>query len=161
MESLGINVPFLTAQAINFILFFILFTKYISKPFLEYIGKQKNAEKEREELTKKLQSQEKDYEQKNKELISEAKKERDSIFLEAKKSAENVKNDIIAEAKVEAENIIKRAKEQAESQKTELEKEMTKKCADMSVMIVSKALSNYLDEDGRKKVTDYIITSQK
>jgi F0F1-type ATP synthase membrane subunit b/b' len=42
MENLGIDGKLLSAQLINFILFFIIYKKYIAKPFMAFLKKEKS-----------------------------------------------------------------------------------------------------------------------
>jgi len=60
MENLGIDPKLIFSQILNFAVFFFIFFRFIAKPFNAYLSKQKELEKEREELaasTKKQQEE--------------------------------------------------------------------------------------------------------
>ena len=46
MENLGINVKLIIAQIINFALFFLIYKKFIAKPFVNFINGEKKKEEE-------------------------------------------------------------------------------------------------------------------
>ena len=159
MENLGIDIKLLLAQAINFVLFFIIIKKFVSKPFMSFLQEEKNKEKEKQRLLESAQKQEEAFLLKEKTLTKRMKEEMNKVLQDAKLEASKIKADLIIEAKEEAATIKNNAKKEMEAEKESLYSEVKKKVSDLSLFIVNKALDEVLDEDLKKKVTQKILNS--
>src|SRR3990167_1299416 len=114
MESLGIDPKLLIAQIVNFALFFILFKKFLAKPFAKFLTDEKNKELEGEKSIQKVKKMETEAVQKEQVAHAKIKKEEAVVLAEAKKQGEKLKEDILVQAREEAEDIKKKAKKQTE-----------------------------------------------
>lgn len=157
MENLGIDGKLLLAQLINFVLFFYIFKKYIATPFLKFMNQERQNEKEKEELLNKLKKGEEGLIVKDRELRDQLKKETALVLEKAKREGAGVREQIIADAKKDAQAIKERALKEIKEEKGKLYKDVKVKVADLSIMIVEKALSDYLDMDSKKKITSHIL----
>lgn len=157
MENLGIDIKLIIAQLVNFGIFFFVFQKFISKPFLSYLKRKREEEELRESFTSRLEKREEEMAEEDKKVARERKKLLDRAIAEGKGEAETVKAQILADAKHEAERILAQGKEQVAAEREELYKEVRKQVAQVSMLVVSKALSEYLTDDAQKKVTQNII----
>jgi len=54
MEKLGVDIKLLIAQITNFILFFIVFKKLVSKPFKNFLDDERKKEELKEKLSDKF-----------------------------------------------------------------------------------------------------------
>lgn len=161
MENLGIDIKLLVAQIINFVLFFIIFKKFVAKPFVGFLNEEKNKEKQRDELLGKLKKDEEELSLKEKQIRNNIKKETDLILEQVKKDASVVKKDILDQAKKEAEDIKSRADKQLLEDRNKLYTEVKDKITELSFIIVEKALKDNLDEESKRKITDDIIKNSK
>jgi len=84
MENLGIDGKLLIAQLINFGIFFLLFAKFISKPFLKFLQQERRNEKDKESLLGKLKKGEEELGLQEKEMRNKIKKERNEIIEKSK-----------------------------------------------------------------------------
>lgn len=157
MENLGIDYRLIIAQLINFAVFFFIFKKFIASPFFSYIKKEKSEEETRQKLLTELEHGEQTLQTKETELEQKMKAERSKIIEEAKKGAEKVKQDMITQAEKEAADIVSKAKEQLEEERNGMHKEMKQQIANLSGIVVRKALGEYLTGDAQKKVTENIL----
>lgn len=159
MESLGIDPKLLIAQAVNFAIFFILFSRFIAKPFMQFLHKERKLEEERQDLSNTLKKKEEEYVTKEKKMRQEMKKELDSVLQQARIDAEQIKKEMIQQAQSEADIIIDRARKQIEEEKASLYKDVKNQSADLSILLINKALKNYLNEETQKKLTQYILSN--
>ncbi len=159
MENLGIDLKLLIAQIINFVLFFIVFQKLISKPFLAYLSKERKADEEKKKALALIQQQEEAMKKMEHEMRMKEKKQADEMFEQAKKDAERVREEIIAQAQKEAAQIIAKGKAAVEEERLNLYKDVKNKAVDLSMLIVKNALKDYLTEDAKKALTQHIINS--
>ncbi len=161
MEKLGIDIKLLLAQAINFLLFFYLYKKFIAKPFLSYLKNQKKKEEEKasleEEINQKRDAWLKESELKKKEL----KKELQELRSQLKKEAEEEKKKILEETKKQAEIIKERALREVTIKEKKLELELKKQLIEETMILVEKGLNDLLPEDIEKKLTSNLIKNLK
>lgn len=157
MENLGIDPKLILSQGLNFAVFFFIFVKYIAKPFREYIAKQKELEREREELAATTKKQQEDLVMEQEKIKEEMKAELEKALRKAKEEGAIAREEAITRAKKEAEDIITKGHEQIEHERQELMREMKNRVADISALMVSKGLREYLDENKRKEITQFIL----
>lgn len=157
MENLGIDIKLLVAQLINFTLFFILFQKFISKPFLNFLHKERKNEEEKKRLLGTIKKQEEEMSVMEQEMRTKAKKQIDEMLDQAKESAEKVKQDIIAQATKESTQIIVKVKAQIEIEREQLYKEVKNKTVEVGMLLIKDALKDYLTEDSKKALTQHIL----
>lgn len=158
MENLGLDAKLLVAQLVNFAIFFFVFQKFISKPFLSYLKKQKEEDHMRAKMAEELETRQETLAAQDKKLEQERKKTLQDAIEESKKAAETVKQEIIAAAKKEAEEIVKKAHAQIEDERQTMYKDVRKQVATVSSLVVEKALTDYLTRDAQEAVTKNIIT---
>ncbi|MEM4736619.1 MAG: hypothetical protein QXD41_01990 [Nitrososphaeria archaeon] len=157
MEKLGLDYKLLIGQIINFALVFFLLKKFLAPTLLNFIKKEKQIEKEKEE-TELLVKEQRDRLVKEEAIKREQwKKQASEILKKAREEGEKQRSEIIKQAKIEAEQIKKKAREQAQEEEKEAERAIKKRIIEMSISIVEEGLKKFLDEEGRKRATEYII----
>ena len=161
MEKLGINPKLLIAQIVNFVLFFIIIKKFIAKPFIKFVDKQKHEELEKERIFNDLKKSEEELGKKEIQVKETIRKRENEAVQEAKKQGGIVKNQIIQDAKDDAQDIRKKAKEQIEHERKTLEVNIKKKTVDLSVLLVEKVLKRSLDISQKRKITKDILIKSK
>ncbi len=158
MENLGLDAKLLVAQLVNFAIFFFVFQKFISKPFLSYLKKQKEEDQMRDKMAQELETRQETLAAQDKKLEHERKQTLHAAIEQSKKDAEMVKQEIIATAKKEAAEIVAKAREQIEDEKQSMYKDIRKQVASVSSLVIEKALRDYLNNDAQQAVTKNIIS---
>lgn len=157
MDNLGIDFKLLIAQVINFGLFYILFKKFIAKPFLNLIKEEEDNELKNEQLKEKLQKQDEEIESKRNSFKEEIDKKEEEIVASAKERGKAVEKKIIEDAETQAERIKQDALVKIASEKQDLYKQIKQKITELSLIIVDKSLKNVLNEETKKRITSAII----
>lgn len=157
MENLGIDIKLLIAQLINFILFFYIFKKFISKPFNKFLGE----EKRKEELKEKLDSSIKETEEKrivdDKLFKQKLEKERNNVIKQAREQGEKIKTEMIKETEEEIVRLKTKTKQELEKSKLLMERNLKKEIVSLSINIVETGLKNYLSPQISKELTQEIL----
>ena len=157
MDNLGIDLKLLIAQVINFGLFFILFKKFIAKPFLNLIKEEEDNEQKKEQLKEKLLKQDEEIESKRNSFKDEIDKKEEEIVASAKERGKAVEKKIIEDAETQAIRIKQDAAVEIASEKQDLYKQIKQKIVELSLIIVDKSLKNVLNEETKKRITASII----
>jgi len=157
MENLGIDIKLLVAQLVNFVLFFIIFKKFIASPFIGFLNKQRKEEQERAAALEKARTIEASLTEKELALKKKMAAEVDEVMKSVKQDAVLVKEDIIENANKEADEIIEKAKKQAGEEKVTMQKEVKNSVADLSVLMVNHVLKEYMSDKEQKQVTARVL----
>ncbi len=157
MESLGIDLKLLIAQLVNFILFFYIFKRYIAKPFSQFLKTELDKEKEKERILQEIKKKEEMFTLEEKRIKEKIKKEYEEALKNTKQEAMKVREKIITQAKKDAEEIILKARRQIEEERNEMLKEIKQKAIDLSLLIVEKTLSQFIDKEMHKKINQQIL----
>ena len=157
MEQLGIEPKLLLAQIVNFLIFFIIFQRFLAKPFMAFVKKEKKNEEERQKALEQITTQEQRLSEEEKEFKQKMRKAVDEEIEKAKEQGLKVQEDIVKQAHKEADNIVIQARKQLEDERTTMYKDAKGKIGNLSVAIVDKALKDYLTEDAQRKMTQHII----
>ena len=144
MDQLGIDIRQLVAQLINFVLFFLIFKKFIATPFQNFLNDERRKENERQNILEKLKKDEAGAAEERIRMKEITKKEFEKVLLEAKKEAEEIKI---------------RAKKLIEEEKDKLNQAAKERMVDLSIAIIDKAFKDFLDEETKKKITQHILNN--
>ncbi len=157
MENLGIDLKLMAAQLVNFAIFFFIFKKYIATPFMKYLRKQKEEDETRATFAAEIDKRKEKLEEEDKKLSLERKKALDEALAESKKEAAEVRKELIETAKKEAAAIVAKGSAQVVEERKELYKDLRRQIAQVSAMVVEKALKEYLTADAQKAITQNIV----
>ncbi len=153
MENLGIDIKILLAQVINFLLLFVVFRKFVYRPFLNSIKEQEEKEKS---AIKKIEA----YEKKEKELyerkvaLEEAYEDKlKKMYAKMKKETNEAKRQILKDAQVEAEEIRKHNMELIESEREKMYEEVKKEASQIALALAEKAIRETVGGDLQKQIT--------
>ncbi len=157
MENLGIDGKLLLAQIVNFILFFIIFKKFVAKPFATFLNEEAKKEKEKQRIMEEIKKSEEKFLIDQEDLKSKMRQEMDEAVRKAKETAEKVHEDIISSARKEAEQVVAKGRKQIEEEAAALQNDMKNKVSKLSIFIIEHALRDYLDEETRSRLTGHIL----
>lgn len=161
MEALGLDVKLLIAQLVNFAIFYIIFRKFVAKPLLAYIEKQKKDENHRQSLSSELENAHKTMEEDRVQLMKDLKKKQKEMLDESKKYAEEVRVDLLAKAKMQSDELVSSGKEAIQEERRLAEKELTAYVQRMAEKVLLNSLEKEMDPTLRKTLTEKIIHSAK
>ena len=157
MENLGLDWKLILSQLINFAVFFFIFARFMAKPFMGYVKKQKETEKERDLLTESLKKREAEISEEKERAMKKAKEEANAIITKAKEEGEQMVKEAGTKAQQQADEITAKAREDVIRIKADAQKDMEKQVVDTSILLLNKGLQQYLTEDSRKSITKYIL----
>ena len=157
MENLGIDLKLITAQIASFVIFYLVFRKFVSHPLIKFLKKQKEQDELRDELATELEKRKETLDKKDRDMDQKRKKEFERALTLGKEEAKEHKMKLIAEAKKESEGIIIDAREQMEEEKSKMYKQIREKIADVSTLIVKAGLKDYLKPEMQKEATKHIL----
>jgi F-type H+-transporting ATPase subunit b len=156
ISTFHIDWKIIVAQAINFIIvlgiLYFLALKPLKKLMSERTERIEKGIKDAATNALVLEQTKKEYD----DMINKARTEAQSIFMEAKKEAENKKSEIMEQAKIDADNMIQSGKKILESEKAKILEEAKSEIVSLVVKATEKLLESHVDESYNDKALKQI-----
>jgi F-type H+-transporting ATPase subunit b len=155
--ELGLSLPTLIAQLINFGILLLLMYMFAYKPFMRMLDER--AQKAQESLEQaeyaKKKADEADKEAARR--IEEASREGKQILDKAAQNGETVREKALKEARSEAEKLITRARVEIEQERDEAVGELRREFADITVRAAEKVIKRSLDKEAQHDLIEQVL----
>jgi F-type H+-transporting ATPase subunit b len=157
LASLGINMPVLLAQIINFIILFGLLYLVAYKPIMRMLDERSRKIKESMEQTEHIKQQAERAEEEAKERIDAAAKEGQEAVARAVKTGEEVKREAQQQARQEAEALVARARSEIQHERDEAIDELREEFADITIEAAGKVIDRTLDKKAHREIIQKVL----
>ena len=157
MEGLGINIPTLIAQLINFLILLGLLYMVAYKPILKMFDERSNRIKESMEQTESIKEQAAKAEEEAKKQIEAASKDGQGMVARAVKAGEEIRQKAQEDAKPEAEALISKARIEIQRERDEAIDELRKEVAELTVFAAEKVIEQKLDKEAHRQLIDKVL----
>ena len=157
LTGLGINLPTLLAQIINFAILLGLMYLVAYKPIMRMFDERSRKIKESMEQTEYIKQQAAHAEEEVKKQLEAASKEGQKVIARAMRTGEEVKREAQQEAKQEAESLIARARTEIQRERDDAIDELRKEFADLTILAASKVIDRSLDKKAHRQLIDKVL----
>ena len=157
MEGLGINVPTLTAQIVNFAILLGLLYLVAYRPLMRMLDERSRRIKESMEQTELIKEQAAKAEQETAKRIAAANKEGLEIITQAVKTGEEVRQKAQGVARKEAGTLITKAQVEIQRERDEAISELRKEFADLTILAAEKIIDRSLDKEAHRELIDQVL----
>ena len=154
MEGLGINLPTLVAQIINFLILLGLLYLVAYKPVMRIFDERSRKIRESMEQTEAIKEQATHAGEEAKKQIEAASKEGQEVIARAVQTGEEIKRKAQQEAKPEAEAIIAKARLEIQRERDEVIDELRKEFTDLTIVAAGKVIDRSLDKEAHRQLID-------
>ena len=154
LAGLGINLPTLIAQIVNFGILFGLLYLVAYKPIMRMLDERSKKVEESMKQTEYIKEQaaraEEDYEKR----IETASKEGQEVVARAIRTGEEVRQQAQQEAKGEAESLISKARAEIQRERDDAIDGLRKEFADLTILAAEKVIDRSLDKEAHRQLID-------
>jgi F-type H+-transporting ATPase subunit b len=157
VEGLGISLPALIAQIINFAILLGLLYLVAYKPILRILDERSRKIKESMEQAEAIKEQAAHAEAEVKKHLSTAAEEGKEIIARAVRAGEEARRQAQQEARQDAESIINRARAEIQRERDEAVAELRKEFADLAILAASKVIHRSLDKKAHRQLIDEVL----
>ncbi|MDP6127833.1 MAG: F0F1 ATP synthase subunit B [Dehalococcoidales bacterium] len=154
LGALGINLPMLIAQIVNFSILFGVLYLVAYKPVIRIFDERSAKIKESMEQTESIKEQVERADEETKKQIEAASKEGQEIVARAIRGGEEVRQQAQQEARGEAEALITRARAEIQRGRDDAIDELRKEFAELTILAAGKVIDQSLDEEGHRQLID-------
>ena len=157
LASLGINLPTLLAQFINFGILFVLLYLVAYKPLIRMFDERSRKIKESMEQTELIKQQAAHAEEEAEKRIEAAAKEGQEMIARAARTGEELRQKAQQEARRESEFFIARARVEVQRERDEAIDELRTEFADLTILAAGKVIEQTLDKKAHRQLIDKVL----
>lgn len=157
LASLGISLPTLLAQVVNFIILFVLLYLVAYKPVMRMLDERSKRIKDSMEQTEYIKEQTARAEEEAKKRIEAAGQEGQQLIARATRTGEEVRQQAQQKAEGEAESLINRARVEIQRERDEAVDVLRREFADLTIMAAEKVIDRSLDKKAHRDIIDKVL----
>lgn len=157
MEGLGINLPVLISQLVNFIILFALLYVVAYKPIMRMLDERSRKIKESMEQTEVIKEQAMHAEQEVKKQIEAASKQGQEVIARAMRTGDEIRQKAQEDAKQDAEALIARARLEIKAERDDAIDQLRREFADLTILAAGKVIDESLDKEAHKQLIEKVL----
>ena len=154
LAELGVNVPWLLAQIVNFVLLFGLLYLVAYKPILKMLDERSKKIKDSMEQTELIRQQAIHAEEESKKRIEAAMKEGQEVINRAVKTGEELRQQAQKDARQDAEVLVSRARAEIQRERDEAIDGLRREFADLTILAAEKVIDRSLDKAAHRELIE-------
>ena len=158
MEAIGLNLPGLIAQIINFLLILVLLRMFLYRPILGMLDRRAARIRESLERAEAVQREADRSRAEFEQQMAEARHQGQQIVAQANEIGERMKEEARHDARREAEAIIERARAEIQLERDQALTQLRSQFADLTVLAASRVINQSLDRDRHQVLIDQVLT---
>ncbi len=157
MSALGLNVPVLVAQLINFFLLLVVLRIFLYKPILGMLDRRSQRIREGLEAAEQSKSQAASAEQDVAKQLDEARRQGQALVAQAQEASNRLQEEARNQARREAETLLERARNEIQLERDQAIAELRGAFADLTVTAAEKVIGQSLDRQAHKRLIDDVL----
>ena len=161
MKELGVNLPGLIAQIVNFSLLLLVLYLLLYKPVVRMLDQRSKRIEDSLEHADRLKEETSLAEEQVKEQIEEARQEGRNIVAQAAQVAERVREDSRTQARQDAETIVTRARADVQRERDEAIEELRRQFADLTIIAAERVINTSLDRDQHRRLIEEVLDQSR
>jgi len=161
IENLGISLPTLLAQIVNFVILFVLLYLVAYKPIMRMLDERSRKIKDSMEQTELIKEQAAHAEEEVKKQLEAAGKEGQEVITRAVRTGEETRQKAQQQAKQEGEALITRARAEIQRERDDAIDELRKEFADLTILAAEKVIDRSLDKKAHRQLIDKVLEESK
>jgi F-type H+-transporting ATPase subunit b len=157
VEQLGINLNGLIAQLINFVILYLLLSRFLFPRVTQMLDARAARIRESVERAEQVQRDAERTEQQFQERIAEARREGQGIVANANQIAQRIQAEAQEKAQREAEAFLVRAREQIQRETQQASAELRQQVASLALLAASRVVERSLDERQHVELIERVL----
>ena len=158
MEGLGISLPTLLAQIVNFlillaIVYFFGYKRFLKKTLDDRAQKIRESLEQAEKVKAEAAKAEEDFKKK----LESAGKEGQEVIARAMRTGEETRQRAQQEAKQEAQALVEKARVEIQRERDEAINELRQEFADLTIVAAEKVIEKSLDKETHQQLIDKVL----
>lgn len=157
MEGLGINLPLMVAQLVNFLILLGLLYFFAFKRILKMFDERSQKIRDSVEQADQVKAEARRAEEENRKKLEVAAKEGQAAISRAMRAGEEGRQRAQEEAKEEAAGLLDKARQEIERERNAVIGELRKEFADVAIVAAEKVIEQSLDKESHRQLIDKVL----
>jgi F-type H+-transporting ATPase subunit b len=157
MDELGLNIPVLIAQLVNFFLLLVVLRLFLYRPILDMLDRRSQRIREGMQAAEQSKEQAAQAEQEVAAQLTEARSQGQALLAQAQESANRVQEEARAQARREAETLLERARSEIQLERDQAIAELRAQFADLTVSAAEKVINQSLDRQAHRRLIEEVL----
>lgn len=155
--ALGINLPSLLAQLINFTLLLVLLSVLAYKPLLRVLDERKKRIQEGLDAAEESKRRLSDTEKAVAEELAKAREEGQALIGQAQQMSSRIQEEGRTQARVETEQLLERARSESQMERDGAIAVLRREFADLTITAAERVIRRSLDEDTHRQLIEEVL----
>jgi F-type H+-transporting ATPase subunit b len=157
VDQLGINLPGLLAQLINFTILLIILRLVLYKPVMRMLDERRQRIREGMESADQMKEREAQAEQEVAERIENARREGQTLIGQAQQIAQRIQAEGREQAQADAETLLARARSEIQLERDSAIADLRREFADLTIAAAEKVVGQSLDRRAHQRLIDEVL----
>ena len=158
MDALGINLPGLIVQLVNFALLLLVLRLVLYKPILKMLDQRRERIAESLQAADSMKQQAAAAETQVQEELAKARAEGQALIAAAQQNASRIQEDARTQAKTEADALVSRARQEIELERDNAIARLRSEFADLTVSAAEKVINQSLDRSAHQRLIEETLS---
>jgi F-type H+-transporting ATPase subunit b len=159
VEALGINLNFLIAQIINFLLLMFILRMVLYRPMLNMLETRREKIRESLSAAEKARAEAANRSRENEEIIAQARRQAQDIIRQAEERAKQREQQIVADASTNVEAMKVKAQQEVEYERQQAMAGLRGEVAQLSLAIARKTIgASLVNEQAHARIVDEVLS---
>lgn len=158
MGELGINLPSLLAQLVNFGILLGILYLVAYKPIMKMLDERSNRIKESMEQTEVIKDKAEKAEEEIAKQLKEAGRQSQAVIDRGVRTGEEMRQKAREEAKKEAEALLARARNEIRRERDGVIDDLRREFADLTILAAGKVIDRTLDREAHRQLIDKVLS---
>ncbi len=157
MDELGLNIPLLVAQVINFFIVLLVLRLFLYKPVLAMLDRRAQRVREGVEAAEQSKERATQAEQEVAQQLEQARQQGQTLVAQAQEASNRIQEEARAQARRDAETLLERARSEIQLERDQAIGELRREFADLTVSAAEKVIGQSLDRQAHRRLIDEVL----
>lgn len=154
ITDLGINVPVLIAQLINFTILLVVLRAVLYKPVLRMLDERRTKIEESLSAAERMKRQAAEADRQVQEQLEQARREGQALVAQAQEIAARIQAEAREQARADAEALLARARSEIQLERDNAIAELRKEFAEVTIRAAEKIIRQSLDREAHRRLIE-------
>jgi len=157
IAALGLNLPGLIAQLVNFLILLVILRMFLWGPILKVLDERKRRIEEGLQRSEQAASDAAASEEEARRVIEEARAEAREQTARAQEAAARLREELESQARANAEQIVARAREEITLEREQAIQQLRSEFADLTIRAAERVVGQSLDQQAHQRLIDEVL----
>ena len=157
ISALGINLPSLLAQLINFTLLLVLLTVLAYKPLLRVLDERKKRIQQGLEASEEAQRRLAQTEQEVTRELDKSRQEGQTLIAQAQQMSARIQEEGRQQARAESEQLLQRARSEIQMERDGAIADLRREFADLTIRAAERVIKRSLDRQAHRQLIEEVL----